>query len=369
MRPVPQGFLPPQRALHAPARLKEHDALSMETDDRRFGSAQSPGVQDDLRERVSTVLLDRATVITADTVAVFPYTIGGTIDAEQCARLGAALLRLLGAAIRDGHVNSRGELIAAVRALVFERSIDMSQLFTCAYLVERTALDELALDASIGATTEPWPLVAQLVRRGSFEYLGTFAGREPFGSAGSVVTDTLTTVYTRPVFDAVLIKETERSGRLGYALALILFDLDGLSAINDAHGYGVGSQILERLGILMRRYFRQHDWVARHGDDQIAVLLTGSDAEHAGELAERARVMIEQRLGFADHRTDAIVPVTVTAAVVNVAGASGSVIDPERLLIDAEAALARAKQAGRNRVERTSSLPTIRTLPRNWPSA
>jgi diguanylate cyclase (GGDEF)-like protein len=356
--------------LHAPGRLEEHDALTMDTDDRRFGRAQAPGVQDDLRERVSNVLLDRATVITADTVAVFPYTVGAAIDSEQCARLGGALLRLLSAAVRDGHVDSRGELIAAVRALVFERSIETTHLFTCAYLVERTALDELALDASIGAMTEPWPLVAQLVRRGSFEYLGTYAGREPFGSSGGgTVTDTLTTLYTRPVFDAVLIKETERSGRLGYALALILFDVDGLSAINDAHGYGVGSQILERLGILMRRYFRQHDWVARHADDQFAVLLTGTDAAHAGELAERARVMVEQRLGFADHLSDAIVPVTVTAAVVNVAGTTGSVIDPERLLIDAEAALARAKQGGRNRVERAASLPTSRTLPRNWPSA
>ena len=85
---------------------------------------------------------------------------------------------------------------------------------------------------------------------------------------------------------------------------MILFDVDHLSSINKEHGYGVGDEILERLGILIRKYFRQHDWVARHSEDSMAVLLTRTDAEHASELAERVRRTVEERLGFADHRTD-----------------------------------------------------------------
>ena len=61
---------------------------------------------------------------------------------------------------------------------------------------------------------------------------------------------------------------------LGYAVSLILFDVDRLSEINQQHGYGVGDKVLERLGILIRQYFRQHDWVARHSEDSIAVLLS-----------------------------------------------------------------------------------------------
>ena len=228
----------------------------------------------------------------------------------------------------------------------------MERLFTFAYLTERTALDELALDDTLGATSEPWPLVAQLVRRASFDLLAAYTERAQLEPSEAAVIDKLTTLHTRPLFDAVLAKEVERAGRFGYAISLILFDVDHLSAINQEHGYGVGDKILERLGILIRQYFRQHDWVARHSEDSIAVLLTRTDAEHASSLAERVRATVEERLGFTDHRSDRPVPVTLSAAVINVQVAVGDVIDPERLLADAEAAVERAKQQGRNRVER-----------------
>jgi PleD family two-component response regulator len=82
------------------------------------------------------------------------------------------------------------------------------------------------------------------------------------------------------------------------------------------------------------------------------VLLTRSDAEHGNELAERVRATVEERLGFTDHRSDRSVPVTVSAAVMNVKVALGDIIDPERLMADAESAIERAKEHGRNRVER-----------------
>jgi PleD family two-component response regulator len=60
---------------------------------------------------------------------------------------------------------------------------------------------------------------------------------------------------------------------------------------------------------------------------------------------------------FTDHRSELPVSVTISAAVVNVPAAVGMAIDPERLLADAEAAVARAKQQGRNRVERVDVSP------------
>ena len=61
---------------------------------------------------------------------------------------------------------------------------------------------------------------------------------------------------------------------------------------------------------------------------------------------------VEERLGFVDHLTDSAVTVTVTAAIINVTIGVGDVIDTERLMADAEAAVERAKRQGRNRVER-----------------
>ena len=79
----------------------------------------------------------------------------------------------------------------------------------------------------------------------------------------SAIEDALTTLHTRPVLDAVLPKECCRAERFEHWLSMMLIDVDNLSGINKAHGYGVGDRILERMGILLRAYFRQHDWVAR----------------------------------------------------------------------------------------------------------
>ena len=324
----------------------------MSAGDPLFADERAGGVQDDLRQQIAELLLERVAQITTDTIAIFPYSGVESLDADYCRRVGQYLAQLLAFAIRDGRVDPRSNLIADLHGVIIDRALSIERLFTFVYLTERTTLDELALDDRFGATSEPWPLVAQLVRRGSFDLLAAYIERTQLEPSGAAITDKLTTLHSRPLFDAVLAKEVERAARFGYPISLILFDVDHLSAINQQHGYGVGDKILERLGILIRNYFRQHDWVARHSEDSIAVLLSRTDAEHASELAERVRSTVEERLGFVDHRTESPVTVTVTAAIINVTIAVGDVIDTERLMADAESALERAKRLGRNRVER-----------------
>ena len=79
--------------------------------------------------------------------------------------------------MRDGRLDARGGFVADLHRVVLERALSMERLFTFAYLTERTALDELALDDALGATSEPWPLVAQLVRRASFDLLAAYTER------------------------------------------------------------------------------------------------------------------------------------------------------------------------------------------------
>jgi diguanylate cyclase (GGDEF)-like protein len=324
----------------------------MSTNDGVFADEAASWIQDDLRQRISAAMLERADAISGDAVAIFPYCGVETLDAAYCGRLGHFLTLLLAFAVRDGRVDPRGGLVADMHRIVLERVLPLERLFSFVYFTERTTLDELALNDSFGTTSEPWPVVGQIVRRASFDLLGAYTGRTQLEPSDAAILDKLTTLYTRPMLDAVLAKELERAGRFGDTVSLILFDVDRLSAVNREHGYGVGDRILERLGILIRQYFRQHDWVARHSEDSIAVLLTRTDAEHVTELAERVRATVEERLGFTDHRNDQAVSVTLSAAVINLRVAIGDVIDPERLLADAEHAVNRAKQQGRNRVER-----------------
>src|SRR4051794_9424017 len=83
------------------------------------------------------------------------------------------------------------------------------------------------------------------------------------------VRDRLTTLIAGPVFDLALEQEIVRALRHQHALAILLFDVDDLTEINRAHGWGVGDRVLERLGILARQFFRTHDWVSRRGEDAI----------------------------------------------------------------------------------------------------
>lgn len=324
----------------------------MTPDDGVVADETDARVQHDLRQQIAAVLLDRIDTIAADAASVFPFSSDTLLDPDYRRRAGRLLVQALAITVRDGRVDPRGGFIADLRHAALERSLTTEQLFTFTYLVERTAIDEMALSERIGATSEPWPAVAQLVRRASFDLLAAYTERSQLEPTMASIVDPLTTAYTRPLIEAVLAKEAERAGRFGYAISLILFDVDNLSRINAEHGYGVGDRVLERLGILIRQYFRQHDWVARYSEDSFAVLLTRTDPEDAAELAEHVRQTVEERLEFHDHRNDQPVHLTVSAAVINVPVSVGDVIDSERLMIDAEAAAERAKRLGRNRVER-----------------
>jgi diguanylate cyclase (GGDEF)-like protein/excisionase family DNA binding protein len=217
----------------------------------------------------------------------------------------------------------------------------------------------MAIDGAIGATSESWPVVAQAVRKASFDLMAAYFERAQHDNTSPTITDKLTTLYSRAMMDVVLSTEVQRAERFSFPMALMVFDVDKLADINRRHGYGVGDRVLERLGILIRKFFRQDDWVFRHGEDSIAVLLCQISSDDAFFLASRVVAMVEQRLGFKDHNTDGRVRVTVSAAAISGQGSLGEPFDAERLLLEADAALKRAKSLGRNRVERSAIAPTL----------
>src|SRR6266853_1693158 len=226
----------------------------MDARDSTSGSERAGKLQEDLRQQISAALIEQAELITSDTVAIFPYSGSEQLDAEYCHRIGRLLTQLLAFSVRDGWLDARGGLVGDLHRMTLERSLSSERLFTFAYLTERTTLDELALSETIGATSEPWPTVAQLVRRATFDVLAAWSERAQLEPAGIAMIDRLTTLYSRALFDAVLAKEVDKAGRFGHALSIIMFDVDRLSAINEDFGYGVGDKVLERLGILMRTY-------------------------------------------------------------------------------------------------------------------
>jgi len=309
-------------------------------------------VQQDLRALVAALLLNRAEIIAGDMATLFPFSGDERLDADYCKRIGHLLLQLMAAGVRDGRLDARGACAGDLWRAALERALPVDRVFTFAYLTERNALDELALDAEHGATSEMWPLVTQLVRRASFDLLAAYTERVHLEPTNAAILDRLTTLYTRPVFDAALTKVLDRASRFGDKVLLILFDVDHLADINTTYGYGVGDRVLERLGILVNRFFRHHDWVARYSEDSIGVVMSRTDSADASVLAERLVGTVHERLELHDHVSEQPVPLTLSAAIVNLAATVGESIDMERLLAEAEAALARAKARGGNSVER-----------------
>ncbi|MHB1536758.1 MAG: putative bifunctional diguanylate cyclase/phosphodiesterase, partial [Acidimicrobiales bacterium] len=130
-------------------------------------------------------------------------------------------------------------------------------------------------------------------------------------------------------------------GPPGTARAVLYIDLDGFKAVNDALGHSGGDKLLRTVADRLRRAVRQGELVARLGGDEFVVVTDGvARAEDALMLAERIRTAIGR-------------PQEVGGRIISVAASVGVAVGcgqlPEALLHQADTALYRAKQAGRNR--------------------
>lgn len=318
-----------------------------------------PGFQTgDVRSRTSALIRERQDALTADVVTQIAG-LGTSLGPQELHGCAELLLRLFAASVDAGMLDTGS---AAMRDLArYCPPITTRQLLDAVHHAERVILDEVALDDRLGATSEPWAVVAHAIRRATLEILGAHAEQIAGREVPVKVRDTLTTLVASPVFTLVLAQEIERALRHQHSLALLLFDIDDLSQINREHGWGVGDRLLERTGILARQYFRTHDWVARRGDDAIAVLLPETSVDQAALLASRFQEMVQHRLVLHDHKTDRTKTVTVSAAAIGT-DLVQSEIDADYVLAEAEAAVLRAKLDGRNRIERVALLPTSVTI-------
>jgi diguanylate cyclase (GGDEF)-like protein len=302
-----------------------------------------------VRAQLGRALQERAGTIVRETTSVCLFAGMERIAAEDRTTLVGLIFELLTAAVREGSLDSRTAVVTELGQLVTGKGIDVRAVFSLVYLMERTALDELSADDTVEALAQPWTVVSQAVRRASFEVCATFTEYLSREMGPAAIVDALTTLHTRSVFVAALEKEIQRAERFGHPFAVILFDVDNLGEINASHGYGAGDRIIERIGITIRNYFRETDWVARTAGDAFAVLMPEIQRVHAERLADRVRTIIRERLQLHDHRSNTEFPVTVSAGVL-VAESVDKSVTADHMMVEAKEAVDQAKKAGRNRV-------------------
>ncbi len=161
------------------------------------------------------------------------------------------------------------------------------------------------------------------------------------------VTDELTGLSNLRRMRMGLTRELERGRRFNTSVGLVLLDIDDFKKVNDTFGHPQGDEVLRRVAGVLHDLSREIDEPARYGGEEMAVVVSQTDLEGAAHLAERMR---ESIAALRTPRLDGEGEIRVTASF-GVAAAPGSAGDEESLVAAADAALYRAKRAGKNRVE------------------
>ncbi|MYM54589.1 GGDEF domain-containing protein [Thalassovita mangrovi] len=158
------------------------------------------------------------------------------------------------------------------------------------------------------------------------------------------VRDSLTRLLNRRAFEEALAETFDRVQRFGETTALLALDIDHFKHINDTYGHAAGDMVLQEIGAILTRNLRSFDRPFRVGGEEFSVLLPGTTAIAARDIADRLREAVE-RHPFRCGANRIAVTVSIGIAV------TGPEMTQASLVEAADAALYEAKLKGRNRVE------------------
>jgi diguanylate cyclase (GGDEF)-like protein len=154
------------------------------------------------------------------------------------------------------------------------------------------------------------------------------------------LTDALTGLYNRRHLMGTLASEVQRSRRLRRSFTVLLADVDKFKQYNDTHGHLAGDAALVKIADVFRRTTRAVDCVARYGGEEFVVMLLECSLATAAIVAERVRARVAQ-----EELGEGRLTVSIGLAEYPDGGDT-----PEDLIATADAAMYRAKGAGRNQV-------------------
>ncbi len=166
------------------------------------------------------------------------------------------------------------------------------------------------------------------------------------------ITDALTGLHNRRHFDAVFESELKRAVRNQTPLTLMLIDLDHFKHLNDHYGHSAGDLALQRVGQALSEVCRRpSDFCFRIGGEELAVVCADQSPQGALEFAERIRAHIES-LAIANAVSKQAPVLTASLGVCTLTPTPTTPI--KAFFNEADNALYKAKESGRNRVSSAS---------------
>ncbi|MBM3146267.1 MAG: diguanylate cyclase [Actinobacteria bacterium] len=154
------------------------------------------------------------------------------------------------------------------------------------------------------------------------------------------VSDGLTGLHNYRHFREALAAEVRRTDRYHETFCLLMMDLDHFKAVNDTVGHQQGDEVLRAVSAALRQCSRESDYLARYGGEEFVMILPRTSMGEAGTVAERIRTSVGA--------IDAGSPALRVSMSIGVAAYPDSFSDMDDVLRAADAALLRAKAAGRN---------------------
>ncbi len=155
--------------------------------------------------------------------------------------------------------------------------------------------------------------------------------------------DGLTRLFNRRYIEENLSKEFSRARRYEQPLALILCDIDHFKQINDNHGHLAGDEVLRIISQRLHHNLRDTDILGRYGGEEFLIVLPNTGTSGGKVLAERLRNAIESEpVSFGDTQLN----ITISLGITELHKDSHNY---EQLIGEADQALYRAKESGRNR--------------------
>lgn len=164
------------------------------------------------------------------------------------------------------------------------------------------------------------------------------------------LTDSLTGVYNRRYIDRRLPEEIARARRQSYPVTCMYIDIDHFKQVNDSVGHPGGDEVLREVAHRIKAELRLSDALGRFGGEEFVVLLIDADLASAAPVAERIRASVAETV-FALTGAELAVSVSIgVASLANFERATPIEAAAQQLLAQADSALYRAKQQGRNQV-------------------
>ncbi len=182
----------------------------------------------------------------------------------------------------------------------------------------------------------------------SFQFFATTVNQQQHELELLSYTDSLTGLANRRALELRLKEQLSQAQRQQWPLSLLMIDVDCFKAFNDHYGHQAGDSTLQQIAQLLQQGFnRAADIVARYGGEEFVVILPNTDKAGAIVLAHQLQALLGQAK-IAHAHNIAAPYVTLSIGVTSLERAAPG--DYDLILRQADNALYRAKEAGRNRV-------------------